>query len=952
MNAIPLAELWDTAQRSERSGDLATAIAGYGAIITRKLEASEGVPAYVCERLGLVASAAGAAHEGLAIVGAARKRMAERGDDWGVFRFGLRMSEICLGAGDPQSAGRFLGTCALPGHGSLEPRPGQEEDALEALERAAWPRRSQSEQVLARAEALLVLARYYNSLGRYGAARSALRRARAAEHTSELLAREQLALFAAELELQCGALPAVEHALQAAAAGGAAEHPGTLLVRARCLSLRGRLSEAKRELARAAQLQRAPGAAAHHRLGLQIALDRIRLLTQLNRIEDAGDVAREFAATLGAGALSARLRAQVEDALAFTRRKLEHSALQTALPFVPAQLDPPAEPPEVPPAALPVPGIRARAPSQRRQHEPFGDEWAALFNRFLYQLDIGAGEAAERALQSLELLSQHTDSARLRARARYARALSDYHRGQLVAAERALQGCLAAAREQGLRLDELEALQLLAWTHLRLGKSARYLECAQQALDLWNQLLLGIEDEDLPFVRLNKWSMEDELISARMRSLQELPRSRLPLLGPWWTRQRAGRELLRRFREVDAFVGWKLDRDFDPQQQAPLPARAFSGSSNLEAMVRQQLAVRRRGRAGLLQRRAPLWRIPRDTALLYYYALPDRVLSFTLARRSIELRTLYINRVQLDQQIRELTQGLLAQADSDGVSDASLQPQLAALAAALELPELLGRLPSSIQSLILVPHDVLVNVPFAALPTGPSEALVSRYVLSSTPNLQLASLERPSTAGASDDERYLGLAGALYPGQPALPHAEYELMCCASVWSELGVPGEVHGLADQPPLSQQQVLELLPRSSLIHFSCHGEFAVRHPHHSRLLLGDERGDASVSLAAIEQLELERARVVLLSACWAANTALLPGGEPICLPAAFLRAGAEAVIAPSWKVDDAAGAEFARDFWQALGHQGSARALTEVQRRWRSDGSRKLLHWAGYAHYGPA
>jgi hypothetical protein len=90
-------------------------------------------------------------------------------------------------------------------------------------------------------------------------------------------------------------------------------------------------------------------------------------------------------------------------------------------------------------------------------------------------------------------------------------------------------------------------------------------------------------------------------------------------------------------------------------------------------------------------------------------------------------------------------------------------------------------------------------------------------------------------------------------------------------------------------------------SGYIHVSCHGEFDWSRPDRSGVVLAD--GEV-MDLPNIADLDFPRSRLVSLAAC---ETAITAGGrlasEQVGLPAAFLQAGAPAVIATLWPVVDA-------------------------------------------------
>ena len=104
-----------------------------------------------------------------------------------------------------------------------------------------------------------------------------------------------------------------------------------------------------------------------------------------------------------------------------------------------------------------------------------------------------------------------------------------------------------------------------------------------------------------------------------------------------------------------------------------------------------------------------------------------------------------------------------------------------------------------------------------------------------------------------------------------------------------------------PAATLQALLEAAPRHSYLHLSCHGVFDWREPEKSGLLLADgERFDVR---RIAGELRLPRCRMVAAAAC---ETAITASGrleaEQVGVPAAFIQAGAPAVLATLWPVTD--------------------------------------------------
>jgi CHAT domain-containing protein len=108
-------------------------------------------------------------------------------------------------------------------------------------------------------------------------------------------------------------------------------------------------------------------------------------------------------------------------------------------------------------------------------------------------------------------------------------------------------------------------------------------------------------------------------------------------------------------------------------------------------------------------------------------------------------------------------------------------------------------------------------------------------------------------------------------------------------------------------VTEEALLAAAAGADILHYSGHGQYNWADPEVSglRLRLPTQDDDGVLSLAEIrQQLKLEGAHLVSLSACETGLTSIEPGqaDEYVGLPAGFLLAGAPAVVASLWSVDD--------------------------------------------------
>jgi hypothetical protein len=239
--------------------------------------------------------------------------------------------------------------------------------------------------------------------------------------------------------------------------------------------------------------------------------------------------------------------------------------------------------------------------------------------------------------------------------------------------------------------------------------------------------------------------------------------------------------------------------------------------------------------------------------------------------------------------------------------------------------------------LIIVPHGLLHQLPFAALGDGHG-ALVDRHelVMAASAGVALHSLTQERALAVPE-----GPALALLLGDSSrLPFVATEL---AAVASALAPAAVVQGTG----LQGAEARRTAAAADLLHLACHASFRADSPMFSALHLAD----GALTVDQVQALAL-RARLVVLSAC---ETALGDAGvadEGVGLVRAFLMAGARCVLGSQWAVDDVATADFMVLFyrhWRA--GTPLASALARAQRELREQRPHPA-HWAAFALHGAA
>ena len=324
-----------------------------------------------------------------------------------------------------------------------------------------------------------------------------------------------------------------------------------------------------------------------------------------------------------------------------------------------------------------------------------------------------------------------------------------------------------------------------------------------------------------------------------------------------------------------------------------------------------------------------------DTTLVEYFVTGDRTFAFVLTRDSF-------NTVLLDIRREDLVETITLLRDFPDLSD-EIPPELQQLHQVLIEP-LQPYLNTT--HLIIVPHDILHYLPFAALTDG-DRYLNDDYVVSLLPSANtLRYLPEPHDLA---QPTLLALGNpVISESLSSLRYAEEEVEAIARLFNT-------------QPLIRQAATESAVRlesdaASILHLAVHGEYDPINSLFSRLhLAADDDNDGRLEVREIYGLDLTQStNLVVLSACQTSIGQQSRGDEIVGLNRAFLYAGAPAVLSSLWNVDDAATAMLMEQFYNHL-RDGSdpATALQQAQQAIRQDP--RYVHpyfWSAFSITGRA
>lgn len=251
------------------------------------------------------------------------------------------------------------------------------------------------------------------------------------------------------------------------------------------------------------------------------------------------------------------------------------------------------------------------------------------------------------------------------------------------------------------------------------------------------------------------------------------------------------------------------------------------------------------------------------------------------------------------------------------------------------------------QEITIVPHGFLHYLPFATL-VRPGRAgnrfLIEDYVLS-----------------------YLPMAGALVTSSSAQPTGERLVALAPSVSKLQFTSGEVRAVATAfgrdataivgPKATETWFKRVAGDYDVIHFATHGFFNKTNPLFSGVQLEpDAQNDGRLQVYEILGLHL-RAQLVTLSACETALgsgyfTEIPAGDEFVGLTRAFLSAGASAVIATLWEVNDSSTAHLMRGFYRKVAEDRPSLSLALAQRLMLNgdEAHRHPYYWSAFVLVG--
>lgn len=338
--------------------------------------------------------------------------------------------------------------------------------------------------------------------------------------------------------------------------------------------------------------------------------------------------------------------------------------------------------------------------------------------------------------------------------------------------------------------------------------------------------------------------------------------------------------------------------------------------------------------------------------LLDFFFLEKETVAFVVRAGALSVRSILLSSVRL----AELAE-LARYPGRPGASDAGItqawRSAVARLGDALLAP-LAGDLETATRVLV-APTGALDDVPFGALELG-GVPLTDRWIVAVLPSAEVLR-ERARTPVASRAMVAFGDPDAGERGG-RLPGAARE----ARLAAQSGGPDALLALGGEA--TETAFRNSAPTARTIHLAAHGHLDLREPWSSRIdLTADRDSDGRLTAEEIAGMKLSASLVVLGGCATGRDAALVlsngAGDERAGLVRAFLAAGAGAVIASLWELDDDASASILPSIHLRLRERDDpAAALARVQAdlregRLRGEDGARLDHpfyWAALTAYG--
>ena len=358
----------------------------------------------------------------------------------------------------------------------------------------------------------------------------------------------------------------------------------------------------------------------------------------------------------------------------------------------------------------------------------------------------------------------------------------------------------------------------------------------------------------------------------------------------------------------------------DPALVADLEAQLAAAEEEYAAALAAiearggQLAALVPGRSAVLELSKVQALLDEQIALVSYFVMEDETLAFLTTHDGFHTIALDVSREDLKQQIQAFRNFPNLNVAHPESAVTLYDWLIAPLEAHLVSP--------SPRHLVIIPHNVLHYLPFAALTDG-ERYLVDDYVITYLPSASALPFIQGNTGHTPEPLLVLGNPATSDPDLRPLKYAEQEAETLADLYSTQPLLGEA--------ATESALREQAPQAGLLHLAAHGGYNPYNPLYSAIALApDGENDGLLEVHEVYGLDLNNADLVVLSACETQLGELSAGDELVGLTRAFFFAGTPSVVATLWSVDDRPTGLLMEHFYTHLRDgMGKAEALRQAQ-----------------------
>jgi CHAT domain-containing protein len=345
-------------------------------------------------------------------------------------------------------------------------------------------------------------------------------------------------------------------------------------------------------------------------------------------------------------------------------------------------------------------------------------------------------------------------------------------------------------------------------------------------------------------------------------------------------------------------------------------------------------------------------RLPDHAQLLQYSLLEDKLIAWVISKTSIESIHLSINLSELEASVTEFVRALAkTQPRNPEVIDSRAKALYEVLIAPVKATL------NKDAVVFIVPDNILNIVPFGALicpVTGRYFVQDHVFAIAPSANVMIKCSDRAAARPVGQRESALVIGNpsfdvAEFPLLPDLPAAAREAAAVAELYGTTPLNG--------PNAQVNKVKARMAEADVIHFAGHYVADESSPLRSSLLLSKAAyktgadSDGVLRASEIYDIDLDRVRLVVLSACTTGVERYYRGEGAIGMARPFIEAGAPLMVASLWPVDSEPTSRLMIEFHKRrkLDRMSAIRALRQAQLDMLTT-SRDPHAWAAFVAIG--